>query len=127
MRNYENMSLVEQIRAGLKQGIAHARGQLTLRTTRLPAPPPPMSRAKIARLRKELGLSQHIFAAVLNVSPKLVQSWEHGNRIPSGGNLRLLEIVQHQPILADRMIRAAQPRENMAPQTARRLASLKTA
>lgn len=105
---YENLTVFEQVRAGLHQGIEHARGQLTLRTTRLPAPPPPMSRHKVARLRKELGMSQHVFAAVLNVSPKLVQSWEQGNRRPAGGNLRLLQIVQSQPKVADVIVQLHQ-------------------
>ncbi|HZL37688.1 MAG TPA: hypothetical protein VFC78_20390 [Tepidisphaeraceae bacterium] len=78
--DYEKMSAFEQIKGGLQDGIAHARGELTLNTTVLPKPAPPMSKAKIARLRKNLRMSQRLFAAALNVSAKLVQSWEQGSR-----------------------------------------------
>lgn len=38
--DYEKLSVFEQVRQGLKEGIAHARGELTLKTTTLPAPAP---------------------------------------------------------------------------------------
>jgi hypothetical protein len=34
-----------------------------------------------------------MFAKVLNVNVKIVQSWESGTRVPSHAALRLLEIV----------------------------------
>ncbi len=76
--DYENMSVFEQIQSGLQDSLANARGQLNLRTTVLPAPPPPASPRRVLSLRKKLKMSQAVFAATLNVSPKLVQSWEQG-------------------------------------------------
>ena len=81
--DYEKLSVFEQIRRGLLDSIAHSRGELTLRTTQLPAPPPAASPARVAALRRRLKMSQSVFAAALNVSPRLVQSWEQGLRTPT--------------------------------------------
>jgi DNA-binding transcriptional regulator YiaG len=100
--DYENMSLAEQIKSGLRDSIAFTRGQLALPTTRLPAPPPPIRATGIIRIRKRLNMSQNVFAATLNVSPKTVQSWEQGVRRPSQGTLRLLEIFDRQPDVVEK-------------------------
>jgi len=42
-------------------------------------------------------MSQAYFAALLNVSPKTVQSWEQGIREPSDSSLWLLQIVEKNP------------------------------
>lgn len=47
----------------------------------------------IKRIRASGHYSQGVFAKVLNVSVKTVQSWESGTRMPSHAALRLLEIV----------------------------------
>lgn len=94
--DYERMSPFDQIKSALHEAISHARGELTLKTTTLPPPPPSMPPARVIRLRKRLGMSQRIFAAYLNVSTKLVQTWEHGSRVPRGGALRLLELFELQ-------------------------------
>lgn len=68
----------------MEQSIAYSRGEVSLRTTTLPLPPPPASPRRVAALRRRLKISQSVFAAALNVSPKLVQSWEEGLRRPGG-------------------------------------------
>ena len=106
--DYEKMTVAEQIRVGLEQSIAHSRGELNLRTTTLPAPPPSASPRRVARLRKKLGMSQSIFAATLNVSPKLVQSWEQGLRKPDRGALRLLQIIEAHPTIVSELLGRSQ-------------------
>ena len=95
--DYEKMSVFEQIKAGLEDSIAYSRGELSLRTTELPAPPPSATPRRVLKLRRKLGMSQSVFAATLNVSPKLVQSWEQGLRKPDRGALRLLQIIESHP------------------------------
>ena len=95
--DYEKMSVFEQVSEGLKESLANVRGELTLRTTTLPAPPPPASPSRVVRLRKKLGMSQPVFAAYLNVSKKTVQSWEQGSRVPRSSDLRLLQVVEYAP------------------------------
>lgn len=95
--DYEKMSVAEQIRVGLLQAIAHARGELTLRTTTLPGSPPKLTPTKIRAVRTRQKMSQGVFAAYLNVSPKTVQSWEQGTRVPKAGEARLLQIFDAIP------------------------------
>jgi hypothetical protein len=42
-------------------------------------------------------MSQGVFARLLNVSVKTVQSWEQGERKPSHAALRLLQVLAEQP------------------------------
>jgi putative transcriptional regulator len=82
---------------GMKEALAHAKGKLTLKTTKLPQPARKMSPASIARLRRTLKASTPVFAAYLNVTPDTVRSWEKNRRQPSGPALRLLQIAEKRP------------------------------
>lgn len=93
----EAAGVFEQIVQGLEDSIAYSRGELSLVTTTLPEPPPRARRRDVTRLRKQLRMSQAVFAAVLNVSPKTVQSWEHGSRQPSQAALRTIQIIRQRP------------------------------
>ena len=89
--------LFERLQAGLREGIAHVQGEMTLRTTALPEEPPEIDRQTIVRLRERAMMSQAVFARVLNVSAKTVQSWEQGVRQPSESCRRLLQIFSLHP------------------------------
>jgi putative transcriptional regulator len=102
--DYENISVFEQVKRGLEESIAYSRGELNLKTTTLPLRPRPASRARVIALRKELKMSQSVFAAALNVSTKLVQSWEQGVRKPDRGELRLIELLTKEPRLVSDLI-----------------------
>jgi len=97
MSNKCKMSVFEQIKAGLEDSIAYSRGELSLKTTTLPLPPPKAEAEQIAELRKRLRMSQSVFAATLNVSPKTVQSWEQGLRQPADAALRMLQVIRERP------------------------------
>ncbi|MCI0391337.1 MAG: type II toxin-antitoxin system MqsA family antitoxin [Acidobacteria bacterium] len=87
-----------KLQLSLEQAIQHARGERhDLRTTVLPAPPKPMKKQEIVKLRQRLNLSQAVFASVLNVSVKTVQAWEQGLRQPSDAALKLLTIAKKHP------------------------------
>ena len=60
--DYEKMSAFEQTKAGLEDALANVRGELTLKSTILPAPPPPASRGKVVALRKKPKMSHSVFA-----------------------------------------------------------------
>ncbi len=81
----------------LKEAAAHARGQLTLKTTKLPKKAATVSPREIRQIRQALKASTPVFAAYLNVSPDAVRSWENNRRQPSGPALRLLEIALNRP------------------------------
>jgi len=90
-------SLFARLKAGLEEGIQFAQGELNLRTTVLPGRPPPLAAQEVVHLRQQLNMSQGVFAKMLNVSPKTVQSWEQGERKPSQAALRLLQILGTRP------------------------------
>jgi putative transcriptional regulator len=85
MASKTRKSLFERLKKGLEESIAHAKGELTLKTVEVPA------------LREEAEMSQAIFAKVLHVSAKTVQSWEQGVRMPSRASRRLIHIFAEQP------------------------------
>lgn len=93
----EKMSVFEQIKAGLEDGLSHAAGELNLRTTRLPSPAPTLSKTQVVRIRRRTGMSQAVFAQYLNVPKKTLQSWEQGARTPKAGEARLLQLVERAP------------------------------
>lgn len=96
-----SMSVFDQIRTGLEDCLAHAKGEKNLVTVRVPAPPPRATPKKIVALRRDLRMSQSVFAATLNVSMKTVQSWEQGLRSPNEASLRLLQIIRTQPSVVE--------------------------
>ena len=70
----------------------------TISVRRCTAAPAPRYDAKeIAKLRKQLHMSQPLFADVLNVSPAAVKAWEQGQNEPGGAALRLLQIAEAHP------------------------------
>ncbi|MBI4327036.1 MAG: helix-turn-helix domain-containing protein, partial [Chloroflexi bacterium] len=73
---------------------AHVRGErkLTLRThaMTLPEPIEPLRPRDVAAIRRQLNVSQSVFAALLNVPKVTAISWEKGRRKPTGAALRLL-------------------------------------
>ena len=95
----KRLPVAEQIRKGLEEAIRHAKGEITLKTTTLeiPDPPPQVGAEELTSLRKNGGMSQAIFARLLNVSTKTVQSWERGQRKPSQAALRLIQVFRQNP------------------------------
>jgi putative transcriptional regulator len=53
-----------------------------------------LSAREIQALREEAGVSQGVFARVLNVKPGLISQWERGERRPSGPSLKLLSLIK---------------------------------
>ncbi len=78
----------------LTRGKAH-----TLRTTDItvPAPLPVRTAAEVRAVRDGLGVSQAVFAGLLNVPVTTVISWENSQRKPSGAALKLLDIAARHP------------------------------
>lgn len=87
--------LFKGLKKGLEEALAFSEGKITLKSEliEIPGPPDDYTANDIKKIREKSHYSQGIFAKVLNVSIKTVQSWEAGTRIPSHAALRLLEIV----------------------------------
>ena len=90
-------SFFERLKAGLQEGIGHAKGELTLKTIEVPDPPPEIDAKTLLALREQAKMSQAVFARILLVSPKTVQSWEQGTRVPSKASRRLIQIFAQRP------------------------------
>lgn len=85
----------DDLKEGLEEAIAYEEGKITLKSrfVEIPNPPITYTAKDIQKIRQRRKYSQSIFAKILNVSPKTVQSWESGVRVPNHSALRLLEIV----------------------------------
>lgn len=64
------------------------------------APVEPLDKEAIRAIRRETGLDQTTFAAVLGVTMSSVSQWERGEKQPSGPALRLLSIVRRKGVSA---------------------------
>jgi putative transcriptional regulator len=95
----KRLPVADQIRKGLEEAIRHARGEITLKTTvvGLPDEPPEIDAPTLVAIRDQSRMSQAIFARLLNVSSKTVQSWEQGLRTPSHAARRLIQIYSQHP------------------------------
>jgi putative transcriptional regulator len=104
--------LFAELLTAANQALEHARGKRSLRSTELPQPPAPMTAKDVRAVRDRLQASQGVLARCLNVSTKLVQAWEAGERTPSGPALVLLRMVEQQPRLVE-MLYSHQPGANV--------------
>ena len=111
---------------GLHEALAVSRGERepARRVRRLVSareavvqPPRPCEAQCVQQIREKLGLSQAVFARVLNASAETVKAWEQGKRQPDGMALTLLEIAETHPEALLSRVRtraAAQPRRKAA-------------
>ena len=68
----------------------------TVKTVEVPDPSGYRPR-QIQDLRASLGVSQAVFARLLNVAKVTAISWERGRRKPTGAALRLLDLARKEP------------------------------
>src|SRR5262245_27119260 len=83
----------DAIAAGLKDAIAHARGEAgrgRVRRVRVPD-------VDVSAVRAKLGLSQEDFAATFGVSLGTIRNWEQGRRRPDGPARALLVVIDTAP------------------------------
>jgi putative transcriptional regulator len=102
--NSKRKPMAERLKAGLAEAVKYAKGELNLRTVQVPDPPPEIPAKKVTSLRAKAGMSQAVFARVLNVSTKTVQSWEQGERKPSHAALRMLQVFDKNPAMVIQII-----------------------
>lgn len=98
--------LGQELIASLTEAAEFERGKKNLRTSTLEIPEPAKHwrKEQIARLRKErFGVSQPVFASILSVTASTVRAWEQGLKTPSGAASRLLELVEFEPKIIQRL------------------------
>lgn len=99
--NFEALLLESAGQAlAIAQGTAAPARQSTRTRTAREAhtqPPAAYDAERVKKLRRQLRLSQPVFAGALNVSAATVQAWERGVRTPEGPSRRLLEVAERYP------------------------------
>lgn len=98
-RHRRKKRVLDKITKGLKEAIEDfgSGKKLTFDKSPLPEPPKRLKPKDVIRIRKQLNMSQRVFAIYLNVSVKAVQAWEQGISSPTGGMIRFLRIIDKSP------------------------------
>ena len=94
----------ERLMNAAQEALEHSEEKIALKTTRLPVSPvcETISPEEIRETRENLQMSQNIFALVIGVSKKTVESWESGRYMPDGAARRLITIMQKDPDFPER-------------------------
>src|SRR5436190_24138659 len=79
--------------AGLKEAIAHARGEITLPSYIVEVP----DRVDVVAVRRGLGLSQAAFARAFGLELTAIHAWEQGRRRPDRAARVLLAVISKEP------------------------------
>src|ERR1035441_9238385 len=88
------IKIFAQLKESLQDARTFERGKaVDLRVAEIPRVPKRITPQRIREIRNSLKASQTLFALLLNVSPKAVQSWEQGLRRPRTAALKLLMIA----------------------------------
>lgn len=106
MTGKQERTFGERLLKSAREAAAIARGEIqparttvyrvTARAAEVPAPPR-FSPGTVRQIRERMGLSQQLFAGVLNVSAASVRAWEQGKRQPEGPTRRLLQLAERSP------------------------------
>lgn len=86
-------ALGRRLVGGLKEALAHARGELVLPSYTVTVP----ERVDVAKLRGRLGLSQAAFARSFGLDVTAVHAWEQGRRRPDRAARVLLAVIAREP------------------------------
>ena len=86
-------ALGRRLVTGLKQALAHARGEITLPSYTVEVP----ERVDVAKVRGRLGLSQAAFARAFGLDVTAVHAWEQGRRNPDRAARVLLAVIAKEP------------------------------
>jgi putative transcriptional regulator len=94
----------ERLIEAVQEMLDHSEGKIMLRTSFYPVSPvcDSISPEEIKATREQLKLSQTLFASVIGVSKKSVESWESGRYKPDGAARRLISIMQKDPAFPEK-------------------------
>ena len=89
----------EGIMRGLQEAVEYSKGNLEARKFKRTFNPvkETYSAEEIKGIRNNLGMTQGMFAGVIGVSKKTVESWEAGRYTPDGAARRLISILEVDP------------------------------
>ena len=93
------MSIVfDDLMQGLHEISEFEQGKIMLRVNMVEiAPIERFSASDIRKLRMTLNMSKMVFALVIGVSEKTIESWESGINHPNGSSSRLMQLIKKSP------------------------------
>ena len=96
--------LGQELIEAMQEIVDYSEGKIDLRTSKFNISPvcEAISADEIKATRKKLGMSQGVFAIVLGVSKKTVESWEVGRYTPDGAARRLITVMQTDPAFPEK-------------------------
>jgi putative transcriptional regulator len=89
--------------AGLKEAVAHARGELSLPVRHYDVPGP----VDVKAIRAKSGLSQAEFAARFGFSVRTLQDWEFGRTQPPSAVRAYLTVIDQFPETVEKALKGA--------------------
>jgi putative transcriptional regulator len=91
----------QDLMEALQEALDHAEGKIYLKTSSLSISPvrENIGAEEIKETRQKMGMTQGVFAMVMGVSKKTVESWERGRYRPEGAARRLIALLQADPEL----------------------------
>lgn len=93
--------VLEDIKAGLEEAVAIAKGEMEPARIYVPAS------IDVRSTRKRLGLTQGQFADQFGFSLGAVRDWEQGRATPEGATRAFLLVIEREPEAVERALRAA--------------------
>ena len=106
MRETIKNSIGETVQDLIGSGMGTSFTKKELNSLGVEIPEVEMSRSQIRDIRKQMNISQTVFAGLLNVSPSSIRQWEQGKREPTGATKVLFELLRESPHLLDYRISA---------------------
>ena len=76
---------------GMRQVLAHVRGEIELRSYTLPGP------VNVRAIRKKVGMSQSEFASAFALNRRTLQEWEQGKAAPDNAVRAYLTVIDRNP------------------------------
>jgi putative transcriptional regulator len=92
--------LGESVLQGLREALAHERGELGGRVEEYNVPPG----VNVRKIRQQSGLSQAEFANRYGFNRRSLQDWEQGRRMPDSAARAYLLVIAHNPKAVDKAL-----------------------
>jgi len=91
-----------EIETGLREAIAHRRGEIALPTRLVD----PMSAARVKAIRKAVARSPKEFEQKFGIPARTMEGWEQGRRQPDPAARTLLKVIERDPGAVERALAA---------------------
>ena len=98
--NFKDVDFFSGIREGLQEALAYEKGTAAAETFARKRSLPDVD---VAEIRKALSMTQRVFADVLGVSARTVESWECGKTTPTPTAKKLMYLIQEDHTIVQKL------------------------